>query len=420
MIGRRQLLMGALASTAALGFAPYAYAANKSRIVVVGGGFGGATATKFLARLLPSAEITLISGEADYFSCPFSNLLITSDRDPSSQMFRLDFSGYQNVNHIRARANDVRDTQSVIIEDGTAIPFDRLILSPGIQFQDDAVEGYSEEAREVMPAAWGSPEELFLLRRQLDDMSDGGTVIVSVPYSPYRCPPGPYERASLIAHYLKTQKPRSKLIILDSKDKFSKMALFQEAWAEKYPGHIEWRGASDDGRVVRLNLDAMSVHTDFEDLKSDVVNFIPPQKAARIAERAGVTDASGWCPINGLSFESKLRKNIHVIGDACIANPMPKSAFSANLQGKIVAIAIARSLMDLAPEPTTLVNTCYSYVSLDEAVSISAVYRNDDGVLQSVSGSGGTTPLSVGTAVRQNEAAQARDWFQAITAETFA
>ena len=411
-------MIGAM-SSGALSLARPAHAAKKARIVVVGGGYGGATATKMLARLLPAAEITLISGSKDYFSCPFSNLIFAGDGDMSRQTFRLDLSALDNVRQIRAMATDVDDTQSVVLDDGTTVPFDRLILSPGIQLREDAIEGYTPDARKVMPAAWGVASELVALRQQLNEMEDGGTVVMSVPASPYRCPPGPYERASLIAHFLKTRKPRSKLIILDAKDKFSKMPLFQEAWAENYPDHLEWRGASEDGRVVRVDPDNMSVHTDFEDINSDVVNFIPPQAAANIAERVGVTDASGWCPINALSFESKLREKVHVIGDASIANPMPKSAFSANLQGKITAIAVARSLMDMQPEPTMLANTCFSFITPNEAVSISAVYRNEDDVLTNVSGAGGTTPLAADLAVREKEAAQARDWFRAITSEAF-
>lgn len=410
--------MGAL-SLAAVTRAPRAHAAKNARIVIVGGGFGGATAARILARLLPDADITLVSGDDAYFSCPFSNLLIAGDHDVSSQIFDPKFSDVANITHVRAMAVDVADMQTVVLEDGSTIPFDRLVLSPGIQFRENAIEGYDTAAGELMPAAWGSSTELSVLREQLIDMRDGGTVVMSVPTSPYRCPPGPYERASLIAHYLKTQKPRSKLIVLDGKDRFSKMPLFQQAWAANYPDHLEWRGASDDGRVVRVDASAMTVHTDFEDIKADVANIIPPQEAAFIAGRAGVTDETGWCPIDALDFGSKLKENIHIIGDASIANPMPKSAFSANLQGKITAIAVARSLMDLPPEPTTLVNTCYSFVTPDEAVSISAVYRNDNGVLQGVNGAGGTTPVDVGAGVRQKEALQARDWFRAITKEAF-
>ena len=418
MINRRQMMLAGLSAGAAL-YAPRAAAANKAKIAIIGGGYGGATAATSLARLLPGAEITLIAGEGDYFSCPFSNLLLTGEGDIASQTFTRDFGAYENLRLVPAFASGVSDTSGVQLEDGSSIAFDRLILSPGIAFRNGTIVGYDAAARTAMPAAWGSASELRALRQQLREMDDGGTVVMSVPDGPYRCPPGPYERASLIAHYLKTHKPRSKLLVLDAKDQFSKMALFQQAWDVHYPDHLEWRGASEDGRVIRVDASAGTVHTDFEDIKADVANIIPHQRAADIASLSGVADATGWCPINGLSFESTLREHVYVIGDASIANPMPKSAFSANLQAKICAIAVARSLMDLPPEPTTLANTCYSFIAPDEAVSISAVYRNAGGALQSVDGAGGTTPLSATAAVRQTEAAQARDWFRAITAEAF-
>ncbi len=418
MINRREMLLGALSVAAALRLAPPAHAAKNAKIGIIGGGFGGATAARFLAQLLPSAEITLISGNTPYFSCPFSNLLVHSAADVSSQTFELNFDDYENVRHVRQLALGIDDKGAVVLEDAS-LPFDRLILAPGIRFRDNAIEGYDAAARSKMPAAWGSATELNTLIAQLREMEDGGTVVMSVPAAPYRCPPGPYERASLIAHFLKAQKPRSKLIVLDAKDSFSKEPLFKQAWAEHYSDFLEWRGASDDGRVIRVDPDAMAIHTDFENIRADVANIIPPQQAAHITEAAGVTDKTGWCPVNGMSFESKQRKDIYVIGDASIANPMPKSAFSANLQAKICAVAVARSLMDLPPEPTKLVNTCYSFVTPDEAVSISAVYQNEGGVLQSVQNAGGTTPLNAKLSERRREADQARDWFRAITREAF-
>jgi len=242
---------------------------------------------------------------------------------------------------------------------------------------------------------------------------------MTVPAAPYRCPPGPYERASLIAHFLKTKKPRSKLLVLDVKDQFSKMTLFEEAWAEHYPDHLEWRGASDDGAVNRVDVANKTVFTDFGAVSADVINIIPPQKAGLIADRAGVSDATGWCPINPLNFESRLQPDIHVIGDATIAAPMPKSAFSANLQAKICAISVARALSDLAPESTTLANTCYSHTTPNEAISIAGVYTNASGELQSISGAGGVSPLAADKSIRTAEAAQAAHWFETITTEAF-
>ena len=309
--------------------------------------------------------------------------------------------------------------QFVELQDGSQVPYDRLILSPGVDMRWGALEGYSEEAAQILPHAWKAGAQTQLLRDQLLALVDGETVVMTVPPAPYRCPPGPYERASMIAHYLKANRPRSKLIVLDAKETFSKMALFQEAWAEHYPDHLEWRGAIDDGAVSRVDADLKTVYTDFDELSAAVINVIPPQKAGQIADAAGVTDQTGWCPIDPLSFESKLRANIHVIGDATIAAPMPKSAFSANLQAKVCAFAVARLLSDLEPMPTTLANTCYSYTTPDEAISIAGVYSNENGAISSIQGAGGVSPIQADKAVRHAEAAQAAHWFETITNEAF-
>ncbi|MEO1787979.1 MAG: FAD/NAD(P)-binding oxidoreductase, partial [Pseudomonadota bacterium] len=245
-----------------------------------------------------------------------------------------------------------------------------------------------------MPHAWKAGAQTVLLRQQLREMEDGGTVVMSVPPAPYRCPPGPYERASLIANYLKREKPRSKLVVLDAKDGFSKKPLFLEAWSERYPDHLEWRGASDDGRVSRVDPETLTFETDFDTVQADVANVIPPQKASQIADRAGVTDATGWCPVDPVTFESTRQPNIHVIGDAAIMAPMPKSAFAANAQGKVCAIQVARLLAGQAPQPTVLANTCYSYVGAEAAVSVVGVYRLGETAISEVSDAGGISPLA--------------------------
>ena len=229
------------------------------------------------------------------------------------------------------------------LSNGARLNYDRLVLAPGIDLRWDGLPGYTEAAAERMPHAWKAGEQTLLLRRQLEAMEDGGLVVISAPANPYRCPPGPYERASLIAHYLKTKKPKSKLIILDAKDAFSKQRLFQNAWKELYPGMIEWVSLSSGGKVTSVEPASMTLVTDFAKHKAAVANVIPPQKAGRIAEVAGVADRSGWCPINPVTFESTLQPNIHVIGDACIAGAMPKSAFAANSQAKVCAAAVAEA-----------------------------------------------------------------------------
>lgn len=417
---RRQMLAG-LGAGATLAAVPHAKSqAKKAKLIVIGGGFGGATAARYLKRLMPGAEITLVEGNPAYAACPFSNLVIGQKRSMNDQIFSYDAISAEGVSVVSATAVHVDPmTKKVQLQTGDRLEYDRLVLSPGVDMRWGALEGYDEAASRIMPHAWKAGPQTQLLREQLSNMQDGGLVVMSVPAAPYRCPPGPYERASLIAHYLKTRKPKSKLIILDTKDRFSKMPLFQEAWAKHYPDHLEWRGMMDDGRVARVDPESMTLFTDFEDIKADVANVIPPQKAGWVAERAGVTDITGWCPVDPVSFESTLQPGIHVIGDAIIASPMPKSAFSANLQGKLCAMAISSIMAGEAPRPTTLVNTCYSFTTPQEAVSIVGVYSNADGAFQSIEGAGGLSPLDANLAVRASEAAQAKDWFSAITQEVF-
>lgn len=419
-LSRRHILQGTILGIGAAGLPVPAMARTSARIVIIGGGFGGATAARMLKRLLPNATITLIEKNSQYSACPFSNLVIGGQRDLSEQRFSYDALEATGVEIINAIASDIdAASKTVTINGDSAITYDKLILSPGVDIRWNAIEGYDEAAAQHFPHAWKAGTQTELLRQQLDAMSDGETVLMSAPSAPYRCPPGPYERASLIAHYLKTQKPKSKLIVLDAKDQFSKMALFQEAWALHYPDHLEWRGAADDGAVNRVDAARKTVFTDFDQISAGVINIIPPQKAGLIADRAGVSDATGWCPIDPLSFESRLQPDIHVIGDATIAAPMPKSAFSANLQAKVCAISIARTLSGLPVEPTTLANTCYSYTTPNEAISIAGVYSNATGALESINGAGGISPISADVSVRNAEAAQAAHWFETITAEAF-
>lgn len=416
---RREMLVsaGALALAA---YSPSAWANTRAKIVIVGGGFGGATCALSLRQFLPEADITLIESQTTYYACPFSNLVLTGHRELSAQAFEYSGLSKVGINVVHQRASDIDPVrQRVRLGDGSLIAYNKLVLSPGIDFRWDTLEGYGEEDSHIFPHAWKAGAQTELLARQLDALEDGEPVIITVPPSPFRCPPGPYERASLIADYLKNRKPKSKLILLDSNDRFSKMPLFLEAWAEHYPDHLEWRSASNDGRIIRANATSKTVDTDFETHKGGVINIIPPQQAGLVARSCGATDQTGWCPINATTFESRLLEDVYVIGDATIAAPMPKSAFSANLQGKLCAISIATSLSGAAMTPTVLANTCYSYTSPAEAVSIVGVYRNDDEHFTSVEDAGGLSPLAASKTVRESEAAQARDWFRQITEETF-
>lgn len=399
--------------------------ARGPRIAIIGGGFGGATAARTLRRILPAARITLIEAQRHHVACPFSNLVIAGLRDLRQQTFNLNGLRREGIEVIRARARDVDTTKRTVqLQDGTTLPWDRLILSPGIDIRWGDLEDYDQAAATHMPHAWQAGTQTTLLRRQLEAMPKNGTVVLSVTAAPFRCPPGPYERASLIANYLQRHKPAAKLLILDSNERFSKQPLFRQAWQRTYPGLIEWRGPADDGRVNRVAADTMTLHTDFDTVRGDVINIVPPQQAGAIARRAGVADATGWCPIHAATFESALQPGIHVIGDATIAAPMPKSAFAANAQAKICALQIARLLDGLAAQPTTIANTCYSFTDAEHAISVSGVYhtghQTDGGKFSAVPGAGGTTPLDAPAAMRNLEALHARDWFRAITREAFA
>src|SRR4051794_6838533 len=417
---RRDILrLGALA--AASQFCAPALAQNAAgRVVVIGGGFAGATCARALKRLDPRLSVALVEPNAAYTACPFSNLVIAGLRDLRDQQFGYEKVRAAGIELVALSATAVDPpSRAVTLADGTRLSYDRLIVAPGIDIRWNALPGYDEAAAERMPHAWKAGPQTMLLRTQLDAMKDGGLVVMSAPANPFRCPPGPYERASLIAWYLKTRKPRSKLIVLDAKDAFSKQKLFQNAWGELYPGLIEWVPLSSGGKLISVDSAALTLTTDFETYRPDVANVIPPQRAGHVAELAGVADRSGWCPIDPVSFASTLQPNIHVIGDAAIAGAMPKSAFAANAQAKVCAAAIASLLAGNAPPSPKLINTCYSLAAPEYGFSIAGVYHPADGKLADVEGAGGVSPLDAPEATRQEEALLAKAWFRTITAEVF-
>src|SRR4249919_1694001 len=391
---RRDFLKTAVAgaSAAVLPMPAIAQGAG-GRVVVVGGGFGGATCARFIRRIDPRIAVTLVEASPTFTACPFSNLVIVGLRDLKAQEFGYDKLAADQVTVQISPATAI-DAQgrNVTLGNGASLPYDRLVLSPGIDIRWDGLPGYTEAAAERMPHAWKAGEQTLLLRRQLEAMEDGGTVVISAPANPFRCPPGPYERASLIAYYLKTKKPKSKLIVLDAKDAFSKQGLFQAAWKALYP-NLEWVSLSTGGKVTSVDAGAMTLVTDFARHKADVANVIPPQKAGRIAETAGAADRTGWCPIDPATFESKLQPNIHVIGDASIAGAKP--------------------------DDPRLINTCYSLVAPDYGISVAGVYRPADGQLKDVEGSGGVSPINAPASTRAAEATFANGWFSTITQEVF-
>lgn len=307
-----------------------------------------------------------------------------------------------------------------MLSNGNKLSYDRLLLSPGVDFRWGAIEGYDEAASKLVPHAWKAGEQTVLLRRQLEQMEDGGTYVLSVPEEPFRCPPGPYERASLIAHYFSKHKPRSKVLILDAKDNFSKQGLFKAGWKALYGDRIEWVGLSGDGKVMRVDAERRQVHTEFGTIHdAAVLNVVPPQKAGFIADRAGVTNESGWVPVDPHTFESTQQKDVYVIGDATIASPMPKSGFTANAQGKVSAAAIVASLEGREPVQPYWANTCYSLLAPDYGVTVAGVYRVEDDKIISVPGSGGLSPADADVQTRRNEAAYAVGWYKAIGQDTW-
>ncbi len=365
----------------------------------------------------------MIDRTTNYVTCPFSNTVLGGLRDTGSLTHSYDRLQQEygvKVLQDNATAIDPK-AKKLQLENAGSLVYDRLVISPGIDFRWGEIEGYDEAASQAIPHAWKAGEQISLLRMQLEAMKDGGVVIIAPPDNPFRCPPGPYERASMIAHYLKREKPKSKILILDAKDKFSKQALFMQAWQRLYPGMVEWVKGSDGGRIERVDVNTRTVYPELgEPHKGDVVNIIAPQKAGEIAHIAELVNSDGWCPVNPGTFESTAYKDIHVIGDSCIAGQMPKSGFAANSQAKVCAAAIVASLTGQPmPEPS-YINTCYSLIAPDYGISIAAVYRlSDDGIVE-VEGSGGVSPTDATDAFRRQEADYAVGWYQSITADTFA
>jgi len=391
-----------------------------AKVVIIGGGFGGSTCAKYLRRFDSNLDITLIEASSRFITCPFSNMVISGMQTMDSISHDYTAQTDRGINMVHARVQEVdAAAKKVTLNNGKQIEYDRLVLSPGIDFKWDEVEGMQASDAEVIPHAWQGGSQTILLHQQLTAMSDGGVVIVAPPKNPFRCPPGPYERISLIAHYLKQHKPKSKILVLDVKDKFSKQALFMQGWEKLYPGMIEWVAGSKGGRIEEVDVATRSLHTEFGDThKADVVNFIPAQKAGAIAHHAGLTNNDGWCFVDQRTFESEVHKDVYIIGDASIAGVMPKSGFAANSQGKVCAAAIVSSLRGVAMPDPSYVNTCYSLLSPDYGISVAAVYRysEEKGIYKT---GGGVSPIEADAAYRLQEARYARGWYDSITMDTF-
>lgn len=412
-LSRRVLLQSGLAA-----LAMPALAQARPQVVVIGGGFGGAMAAR--ALVARGIDATLVEANSSYTACPLSNAVIGGFRALDAQRFGYDKIAAFGVRLVPQMAQAVDAARrEVVLADGARLAYDRLVVAPGIDLRFDALPGYSEAASEKMPHAWKAGPQTSLLRQQLEAMPDGGRVIMAIPANPYRCPPGPYERASLIAYYLKAHKPKSKLLLLDAKDNFSKQKLFQAAWERLYPGLIQWMPLSQGGKVVEVNPDTMELVTEFGREKADVANVIPPQRAGSIAQKAGLADRTGWCPVDPVTFESALIPGVHVIGDAAIMGAMPKSAFSAHVQAQNCAAQIALLLQGGAPQPNKLINTCYSLITPDYGISVSGVYQSREGRLVDVEGAGGVSASDAPDSDRALEARYAEGWFNRVTQQTY-
>lgn len=421
---RRQFsqLVGSSAVLAATGTTSPLLAADgaSGRVVVVGGGFAGATVAKYLKRAAPMVEVTLVEQSPSYVTCPFSNAVIGGFAKMAEITVGYDtLKDRHGIEVVAAAATAIDpEARSVRLADGAGLDYDRLVVAPGIDLRFDAIEGHDAGTADRLPHAWKAGEQTLLLRRQLEALEDGGTVIIAIPPAPYRCPPGPYERASLVAHYLSRNKPRSKVLILDGNDKMPKQALFQEGWQQLYPGMIEWVPLSEDGRVVAVDPAIMTVQTEFGEHKGDVINLIPPQRAGAIAEMGGLTDDSGWCPVDPRTFESKLMPGVHVVGDATVSG-LPKSASAGNTSAKVCASAVAAMLAgDKAGDPT-FINACYSLLAPNYAIAVATVYELAADGIHPIDGARGTSPLKASVKYRQEEAEDAAGWYKSIVADSF-
>jgi sulfide dehydrogenase [flavocytochrome c] flavoprotein subunit len=428
-INRRNFIRsaGAVTAAGAIGMPTLAFGATK-KVVVVGGGTGGATAAKYLKRADPSIEVTLIEPNKTYYTCYLSNVYIIGDGKG------IDAIGHGYAGLAKHGVKVVHDyvtgidakAKKITTKGGATLDYDRCIVSPGIDFKWEKTPGYDEAASHKIAHAWKAGPQTAMLRKQLEEMKDGGTFLMAPPPNPFRCPPGPYERASQVARYFKKHKPKSKIVILDPKPKFSKFGLFKQAWKDLYgfgtdDSMIDWRGTpkgSDDNVIVKVDVAGKAIETGFGTEKGDVLNIIPSQKAGKIAFAAGLTKGD-WCPVNLRTFESAIHKDIYVIGDASAAKGMPKSGYAANSEAKVAAAAVAASLAGKDAPVPAYVNTCYSIAGPGYGFSVAAVYRlkEDGSKIQKLSG--GLTAQDASAAVRASEATYAHSWYKNITSDIF-
>ena len=411
---------GATGIALAAGMAPRVLKAAEGRVVVIGGGPGGATVAKYVAKDLDGAlTVTLVQATPQFTTCFYSNLYLGGYRD------------FDSITHSYGALRDkygidvIIDTaieidpagKNVTLAGGRVLDYDRLVVAPGIDILYDSIDRYSEAAAEIMPHAWQGGPQTKLLRRQIEAMESGGLFILAAPAGPYRCPPGPYERVCSVAHHFKQHNPRAKILILDAKEQFPKQGLFEEAWSRYYDGMIEWVPGEFGGKVIAVDPNAMTVTTEDGPHHAAVANIIPPQHAGAIAHQARLSGESGWCPIVPATMQSRMNQDIHVVGDACIPGDMPKSAFSANSQAKVCAMAVRAALTGAPTFPPRFRNTCWSTLAAGDAVKIGATYEPTAGKIVKVDGF--ISEVGESREVRAQTQAEADAWYDAITADVF-
>ena len=417
---RREIGIGLGSTLAGAGSAStFAIAQGAAKVVVIGGGPGGATVANQLKQGEPSLDVTLIEVSKVYTTCFFSNLYLGGFRSYASLQHNYDGLRKLGVKVVHALATDVDTTKKAVTAGGRSYAYDRLVVAPGIDIKYDSIEGYSRKVAEIMPHAYLPGAQTQLLKQQLDAMRNGGTVVMVAPNNPYRCPPGPYERACMIGHFLKTRKPKSKLVILDPKRAFSKQPVFMEAFDKYYKGIIELNLTNeiDDFAVTKLDPKTKTLTTKAgKTFKADVANVIPAQRAGEIAVKMGLAQGD-WCPVNAETFTSTLVKEVYVLGDATIAAEMPKSAFSANSQAKVVANDILSVLAKKQKFSPNFRNTCWSMVAPDDSVKIGAGYvpkgQKLDPVAPFVSKPGEDA------AMRKATYEESLGWYSGIVADVF-
>jgi NADPH-dependent 2,4-dienoyl-CoA reductase/sulfur reductase-like enzyme len=420
-LDRRAFLVRGVVLASATSFPAPSIAQAKPKLVVVGGGAAGATAAKYVAKDSAGAiDVALIEPSRQFTTCFHSNLYLGGFRNWESltHSYEALASRYGiKLVHQRAQAID-RDTRTVRLSDGTRLAYDRLVVAPGIDLKFDSVPGYSEAASEVMPHAWIPGAQMQLLKRQLDAVEDGGLIVIIAPPNPYRCPPAPYERASMMAHVLKSKgHKKSLIVILDAKDSFSEQALFQEGWERHYPGMLEWQDPKIHGGIKRVDASSMNVETDLATYEANLINVIPAQISGRIARDCGLANQTGYCAIDPASMKSTVDANVYVIGDGCIAGEMPKSASTANSQAKVAAAMIRNELMGTEPVPARYTTACWSLIETEDAVKVDGKYEPSSGKIVTVESSVSKTGESAD--VRRNTQAENMAWYAGITADIF-